>query len=355
MLRVLIPLFLSMACLFTLVNFAFGSNESKVNISQFAIYESNSTIPPYDRDAKWQAFYEYGELTKKLVSDQDIEAYDWDNQAIILTQEASKRIHDQSKNFITTLDNKRLYGGKCINRISQMAIRYPVIYTVPIEGRTVLLVRPEHDFGKKPQLENQKWQALTPRALMEHFAATGKLRHPWANDKFRDLQKNVHRVRNLSAKTIRSALSAEYDLAGERTGDYTVTEALSWKVGNESCNLGPSKETVVSLRPGTVHRKVDFPFAEIVNTYKYSHTPQLQDNRTKPIEWEITVTLSPVFSKGDASSIGLVERINLDLVRGYGGDLFRLLEHQSAEQWSSLQDMKIATLPMDWNEIERAR
>jgi len=60
----------------------------------FALFGSDAYLPQYDDGPEWRAFYEGGALTERLVAEHDIEAYDWDNQALILTEGASRRFKD---------------------------------------------------------------------------------------------------------------------------------------------------------------------------------------------------------------------------------------------------------------------
>lgn len=130
----------------------------------------------YDRDEKWEAFYQKSDLSHILVEDKDIEVYDWENQTIILTKEASTRINDTLGDFIVVLGDKRLYGGRGIHIASAMPIRFPVIYTMENSGRTELVIRSAHELSHdKPNLDDELWERIASPEIKEHFQSQGKL------------------------------------------------------------------------------------------------------------------------------------------------------------------------------------
>ncbi|MBS1955751.1 MAG: hypothetical protein JST89_16325 [Cyanobacteria bacterium SZAS-4] len=345
----------------TVISIAFlscqASNEEKTvtPAADFAIYESTSRPPTYDRGPQWEAYFKTGALTKLLVADADIEAYDWDNQAIILTETASKRVQGKVGNFITTLGDTRLYGGKGMDRISQMAVRQPVIYTESIAGRTVLLIRGQHDFGRRPHLTDKSWDFVAPPAVMEHFTKLGKLRHPWSEEAFKHLQNTVQRIQNLRASDTDSAIEATYDLAGARTGKYLVHEDIGWQVENEGCHLGPTLDNTINLTSKKSERKAVFTHASLAQIYRNNNTAALDANKGKPMVWQITVRTSPLLTDNELASIGLVERINLQLMHGYGAEVFQVISRPNGENWSTLDDMKVASVPMHWDQIKGAQ
>jgi hypothetical protein len=48
----------------------------------FALFGSDAHPHDADDGPEWRAFYENEALTERLVAEDDIEAYDWDNQAL---------------------------------------------------------------------------------------------------------------------------------------------------------------------------------------------------------------------------------------------------------------------------------
>lgn len=333
-----------------------ASNQEKTCAANagFTVYESTSKPPIYDRGPQWEEFYKTGALTKKLIADSDIEAYDWDNQAIVLTELASNRVQNKVGSFIVTLDDKRLYGGKGMDRISQMAVRQPVIYTESIAGRTVLLIRPQHDFGKRPHLDDKSWDVVAPPAVMNYFAKTGKLRHSWSEESFKHLLNTVQRIQPLHVTDTGSAIEASYALEGSRAGDYLIHEDIGWKIENESCQLGPTFENTVNLTSKKSERKAIFSYESLAKTYQHNNTAALSANKGKAPVWQVTVRISPILKENELASIGVMERINLKLLNGYGAEVYDLIGRQTGEKWSSLDDMKMASLPMNWDEIKKA-
>lgn len=353
-----ITLLLLLLALILFIAFMFNPYKKTKNISntevRFAIYESVSQLPMYEKDEKWEEFYQKGKLTSLLVEDEDIEAYDWNNQAIILNESASKRVKDKLKNFIVILGDERLYGGKGINRISQMGVKYPVIYTETIENRTILLIRPYHDFGSRPKLDEEFWKIIASPEVMNHFQYLNKLRKPQSEESFILLQKSAHRIQELHATVTGSNLEADYELEGSRQGEYYVREELSWVSGSESKALGPAYGNTIDLQQQKIHRKASFPYEAIIQAYGLYGPPhpELLDNKTANPTWRITVRIWPVLNKQETASIDLVERINLNLLGQYGGGLFDIVERNTGEQWSSIGDMKVVELPVNWDDIQ---
>ena len=313
----------------------------------FALFSSDAHLPCDDDDGpEWRAFYERGALTERLVAEDDIEAYDWDNQALILTEEA--RLKEPIWSFIAVLGENRLYGGQGLHPFSARAVGHPVIYTLNLEGRTVLLIRPFH-FRPRPE-EYRRTVASTD--VMRHFERMGKLRRPWSERAFLDLRNSVHRIRGLRAAATESALEMQYELEGNRVGEYDLEEHLSWIWINrhEGMDFGPRYNSVVRLgRQGSSRRAV-FPYAELARDYgdlRYA------DRQAKLLSegsaWRMTVRIWPVLEK-EGSILGLVERINLGLLRGYG---YGGASDRAGTPSPSIGDMKIIELAADWENIRR--
>src|SRR5262245_7185475 len=187
----------------------------------FALFSSEAHLPrDTDAGAEWRAVYERGALTERLVAEADIEAYDWDNQALILKEGASRRFKDRIGPFIAVLGEKRLYGGQGLHPFSARAVTHPVIYTLNLEGRTVLLVRPFHNFvfGGWSKPDEKYWRTIASTDVMRHFERMGKLRRPWSERAFLGLRDSVHRIRGLRAAATESALEMQYELDGTRVG-----------------------------------------------------------------------------------------------------------------------------------------
>lgn len=117
-----------------------------LNYSSFGIYiVSWQNIDNLDynyKNPEWKEFIANAQISDVLVSDQDIENYNWTTQTITLTPQAANRLiweKDKKENlfsnrisdkqFIVMLDWKRIYGWTILNPISARWIKYPVIYT----------------------------------------------------------------------------------------------------------------------------------------------------------------------------------------------------------------------------------
>ena len=163
----------------------------------FTACSSNSSSPPlddsfqliifkkgwYDLNLGYQAQDALPDINAIKESDtlfainlNDIETYDWDQQTITLTREATEQLaialdnHVESseavealmgmreslgrgnpferalytKAFLVKVDDHPLYGGIFLHAISQMAIDYPVIRLSVIEGKAILSLLPVH-------------------------------------------------------------------------------------------------------------------------------------------------------------------------------------------------------------------
>jgi hypothetical protein len=66
----------------------------------------------------------------------------------------------------------------------------------------------------------------------------------------------------------------------------------------------------------------------------------------------MAVGIWPVLEEKESTSLGLVERINLDLLRWYGGSA-DIVEPGAERPSHSIGDMKIIELPADWERIRR--
>lgn len=87
-----------------------------------------------------------------VITEQDIEAYDWTSQSVVLTPQASLAFKDTFPNyrglrmgsvaFVVTFEDEWLYGGVFSEAGSAAAARYPVIYLQERGDNTALAIRP---------------------------------------------------------------------------------------------------------------------------------------------------------------------------------------------------------------------
>src|SRR5215510_418117 len=88
----------------------------------FALFSSDAYLRDDYEGPRWRAYYQRAALTERLVAEDDIEVYDWDNQALILTEGA--RPDEHARPFIAVLGGKKLYGGQWLHPFSARAVRH---------------------------------------------------------------------------------------------------------------------------------------------------------------------------------------------------------------------------------------
>jgi|GEM_PF-5063140 len=95
----------------------------------------------YNYDSSWMNFLNNAPLSDVIISDAEIDSYDWEKQQVRLTPSGkdiftaylAKWENEKSgyrfseKLFIVTLNGKRIYAGRIELRFSQMAIKYPIM------------------------------------------------------------------------------------------------------------------------------------------------------------------------------------------------------------------------------------
>jgi hypothetical protein len=87
-----------------------------------------------------------------VITERDIEAYDWSSQSLVLTPQASLAFKDAIVNFwglqsmhvafVVTFEDEWLYGGVFHQIGSPASARYPVIYLQERGDNIVLTIRP---------------------------------------------------------------------------------------------------------------------------------------------------------------------------------------------------------------------
>ena len=143
-----------------------------------------------------------------VLTENDIESYNWPDQSITLTSEISAKLIETylpkeeysakkiyleqnlgAKVFLVVLEEKKLYGGIFINRISAMGALYPVIYPFiaavtqiePPELQIRLVVRPRGTFGDfidgYYKLDSSIKSRIEIQKVHDFFQKLGKLTH----------------------------------------------------------------------------------------------------------------------------------------------------------------------------------
>jgi hypothetical protein len=266
---------------------------------------------------------------RRLVGEEEIEAYDWDNQVLTLTAEGSQRVPDGAWAFVVMLGRQRLYEGRNAWLSAAAASKSPVIHVESAAGRTFLLIRPCQWWDCPDNTRDTKWDAITAPAVRERFARVGKLRLPRSESSFKAIQESVARIRVVRARSTDAGLELDYDLVGRRAGTYRVREEVELRIGR----LGESgivNDALLDLQAGTTRRRAVFPYSGL------SRLKRWRDEPGKAV-WLLQVSIDPVLSEAEGAAVGLVEQCNLE--HGW--------------RRSPLSDRRTAELPVDWNKHHR--
>ena len=161
-----------------------SSAELQTN-EQFEIYvlaDRLIDVLPYNyEDPAWRKLLETPPYGTKILTDKDIETYNWEDQEIILSSSASERLSGLKlieKSFVAYLGKRPLFGGSFIERGSARAINYPVIYIDKSRSHVVFQLWPIHGmFASYRELKNATIKRRIELAdVMRHFRTLGKLR-----------------------------------------------------------------------------------------------------------------------------------------------------------------------------------
>ncbi len=143
----------------------------------------------YEREHCW-ATLEQADLGKSMwvITESDIEVYDWTGQSITLTAEASSRLKEtfsgerelyrnlMEKAFVVTFEDDWLYGGIFLEIGSAMGIRYPVIYHEVYQSQIVFQLRPFHPISAKYQdIEASLKSLVEVEQVRDYFQKQDKL------------------------------------------------------------------------------------------------------------------------------------------------------------------------------------
>lgn len=124
------------------------------------------------------------------LTENDVESYDWSEQVIVFTPEASSRListlagSDSEKlsptqvlgyrAFLVTLNDKPIYGGVFMFPPSAMGIKYPVIYAQFADEKLSFKIRPIHSFVGYASVEPD-WNGIRDEGIHDLFNQIGKL------------------------------------------------------------------------------------------------------------------------------------------------------------------------------------
>jgi hypothetical protein len=116
---------------------------------------------------------------------------------------------------------------------------------------------------------------------------------------------------------------------------------------NIEYRLGPADKSTVPVGTPRTSRKAIFSYDRIGRRY------EVPEGRNKAA-WRVTVATWLVLSEPELASLDLVQRINLNLLRGYLEVSPHPQERSPAEPWPLLRDTKVVELPVDWTQMDAA-
>lgn len=152
----------------------------------FALYVLNAGFDElhlgYTREQSWPILRDVDlSDSAAVITEEDVDYYDWSTQTLVLTPGASSRFRDapglkrlDHRAFVVVLNGRRLYGGLFLSRHSAMAIKYPVIYCTPQQGGKLhLSIRPYHSI--RAYLDHYGVQRIAFPGIRELFRRDDKL------------------------------------------------------------------------------------------------------------------------------------------------------------------------------------
>lgn len=280
-------------------------------LAPFALWESRGPIDSLHADQAWRAFVERSELTRALVTEGDVESYDADNHALVLTAEASRTALPRFHHYVVLLGAERVSGGLRIEPYSARWIGHPVVFVERIEERSVLLFRPGLGVASEAA-----WQAIAPGRLESHFAGQGRLSRPRSEPAYRDLEARVQRISQPALSATDAGLVLEYTLSGRHVGRYLVRVSLALVHGNTSASLLGRGEEPLELASGSVRRRVVFGWDELARVY--GPNAETSPFREAGSVWRAMVVLKPALADAELAQLGLLERERLHGGPGVG-------------------------------------
>jgi hypothetical protein len=147
----------------------------------YLIAERLIDVLPYNyEDPAWRKLLETPPYGTKILTDKDIETYNWEDQEIILSSSASERLGGLKlieKSFVAYLGKRPLFGGSFIEPGSARAIHYPVIYIDRSRPQVVFQLRPMHVlFQPYRQLDTKIERRIELPEVKRYFRTLGKLK-----------------------------------------------------------------------------------------------------------------------------------------------------------------------------------
>jgi hypothetical protein len=142
-----------------------------------------------NRERPWPVFKET-DLEKSIwiITENEIESYDWSQQSITLTAKASVRLQEifseelsltfglAEQAFVVTLGEEILYGGIFMEEGVARGVRYPVIYPEETGNRIIFFLRPiSINLANYQDFEPDLRHTLEFQNVYDFFLEQGKL------------------------------------------------------------------------------------------------------------------------------------------------------------------------------------
>jgi hypothetical protein len=142
-----------------------------------------------EREQAWDILQEVNlKDSAVVITENDIECYDWAEQVITLTVMASDRLNEvfadteypsinlEDRVFIVTFDGDWLYGGAFSSTSSSAAVEYPVIYVHTSGSAVVFTVRPSQPTPAPYAESAPSYKSVNEvQEVRDHFLQLGKL------------------------------------------------------------------------------------------------------------------------------------------------------------------------------------
>jgi hypothetical protein len=144
----------------------------------------------YELEESWPIL-EKADLNKtiRVITPDDIQAYNWSTQTITLTRKASTPFNELPYEtkldisnfqpaFVVVLNDQRLYGGCIITSGTAKGLHFPVILTDLGSNPVVFTIRPYlYPFLRYDQVEPSAKQIIEIKEVYDLFDRLGKLTH----------------------------------------------------------------------------------------------------------------------------------------------------------------------------------
>ena len=178
---VIIVCFVTLLCILEQGGNSMTEPQANIEFEIYVIVDRLIDVLPYDyENPAWRELLEAPPYGTVILTDKDIEIYNWEDQEIVLSSLASERLGGQKfieKTFVAYLGKRPLFGGSFIERGSARAINYPVIYLDRSRPQAVFRIRPIHiGFGSYRELDTKRKRRIELPEVRSHFSMLGKLR-----------------------------------------------------------------------------------------------------------------------------------------------------------------------------------